>query len=84
MHLWFMANAVGESSETDMCQSRQPIQNTKHSTHRASTLAVVLRKLNASYARGTCDLDKARPQIAALSTEVDSKCCNCLKGNGYG
>jgi septal ring factor EnvC (AmiA/AmiB activator) len=34
-------------------------------------LAVALRKLNASYARRTRDLDKARAQIAALRSEVD-------------
>ncbi|KAI0295630.1 hypothetical protein B0F90DRAFT_1142222 [Multifurca ochricompacta] len=40
-------------------------------THRASALAVALRKLNASYARRTRDLDKARAQIATLRSEVD-------------
>jgi len=35
-------------------------------THRASALAVALRKLNASYARRTRDLDKARAHIAEL------------------
>ena len=40
-------------------------------THRASALAVALRKLNASYARRTRDLDKARAHIAVLRGEVD-------------
>ena len=40
-------------------------------THRASALAVALRKLNASYARRTRDLDKARTHIAVLRGEVD-------------
>jgi hypothetical protein len=40
-------------------------------THRASALAVALRKLNASYARRTRDLDKARAHIARLSSDVD-------------
>ncbi|KAI0262317.1 hypothetical protein BC834DRAFT_1043490 [Gloeopeniophorella convolvens] len=40
-------------------------------THRASALAVALRKLNASYARRTRELDKARTQIAALRGELD-------------
>jgi hypothetical protein len=40
-------------------------------THRASALAVALRKLNASYARRTRDLDKARAHIALLRSEVD-------------
>jgi hypothetical protein len=44
---------------------------TARDTHRASALAVALRKLNASYARRTRDLDKARAQIAALRSEVD-------------
>jgi hypothetical protein len=44
---------------------------TARDTHLASALAVTLRKLNASYARRTRDLDKARAQIAALRTEVD-------------
>ena len=39
-------------------------------THRASALAVALRKLNASYARRTRDLDKARAHIAELRDEV--------------
>lgn len=39
-------------------------------THRASALAVALRKLNASYARRTRDLDKARAHIAVLRNEV--------------
>jgi len=39
--------------------------------HRASALAVALRKLNASYARRTRDLDKARAHIALLRSEVD-------------
>lgn len=39
-------------------------------THRASALAVALRKLNASYARRTRDLDKARAHIAELRREV--------------
>ena len=39
-------------------------------THRASALAVALRKLNASYARRTRDLDKARAHIAELRGEV--------------
>ena len=39
-------------------------------THRASALAVALRKLNASYARRTRDLDKARAHIAVLRDEV--------------
>ena len=39
--------------------------------HRASALAVALRKLNASYARRTRDLDKARAHIAVLRGEVD-------------
>jgi len=40
-------------------------------THRASALAVALRKLNASYARRTCDLDKARANISLLRSEVE-------------
>ncbi|KAH8980504.1 hypothetical protein EDB86DRAFT_557495 [Lactarius hatsudake] len=40
-------------------------------THRASALAVALRKLNASYARRTRDLDKARANINALRSEVE-------------
>ncbi|KAI9433475.1 hypothetical protein H4582DRAFT_1985493 [Lactarius indigo] len=40
-------------------------------THRASALAVALRKLNASYARRTRDLDKARANISALRSEVE-------------
>ena len=44
---------------------------TARDTHRASALAVALRKLNASYARRTRDLDKARSQIAALRGDVD-------------
>ena len=40
-------------------------------THRASALAVALRKLNASYARRTRDLDKARKSISALRSEVE-------------
>ncbi|KAH9957025.1 hypothetical protein BC827DRAFT_728647 [Russula dissimulans] len=40
-------------------------------THRASALAVALRKLNASYARRTRDLDKARAHVATLRSEVD-------------
>ena len=40
-------------------------------THRASALAVALRKLNASYARRTRDLDKARAQIALLRSEIE-------------
>lgn len=40
-------------------------------THRASALAVALRKLNASYARRTRELDKARAHIATLRSEVD-------------
>ena len=40
-------------------------------THRASALAVALRKLNASYARRTRDLDKARAHIAVLRGEVE-------------
>ena len=40
-------------------------------THRASALAVALRKLNASYARRTRDLDKARGNISALRSEVE-------------
>ncbi|KAI9458824.1 hypothetical protein F5148DRAFT_315986 [Russula earlei] len=40
-------------------------------THRASALAVALRKLNASYSRRTRDLDKARSHIAILRSEVD-------------
>jgi hypothetical protein len=40
-------------------------------THRASALAVALRKLNASYARRTRDLDKARANIGALRSEVE-------------
>lgn len=40
-------------------------------THRASALAVALRKLNASYARRTRDLDKARTNINALRSEVE-------------
>jgi hypothetical protein len=44
---------------------------TARDIHRASALAVALRKLNASYARRTRDLDKARAQIAALRSEVD-------------
>jgi hypothetical protein len=39
-------------------------------THRASALAVALRKLNASYARRTRDLDKARAHIAELRDQV--------------
>ena len=39
-------------------------------THRASALAVALRKLNASYARRTRDLDRARAHIAVLRDEV--------------
>ena len=39
-------------------------------THRASALAVALRKFNASYARRTRDLDKARAHIAVLRDEV--------------
>jgi len=40
-------------------------------THRASALAVALRKLNASYARRTRDLDKARANITLLRSEVE-------------
>ena len=40
-------------------------------THRASALAVALRKLNASYARRTRDLDKARAHIAVLRGEAE-------------
>ena len=40
-------------------------------THRASALAVALRKLNASYARRTRDLDKARANITLLRREVE-------------
>ena len=40
-------------------------------THRSSALAVALRKLNASYARRTRDLDKARANINALRSEVE-------------
>ena len=40
-------------------------------THRASALAVALRKLNASYARRTRDLDKARANINARRSEVE-------------
>ena len=40
-------------------------------THRASALAVALRKLNASYARRTRDLDRARAHIAVLRGKVD-------------
>ncbi|KAI9439481.1 hypothetical protein BJY52DRAFT_1322007 [Lactarius psammicola] len=40
-------------------------------THRASALAVALRKLNASYARRTRDLEKARANISALRSEVE-------------
>jgi hypothetical protein len=40
-------------------------------THRASALAVALRKLNASYARRTRDLDKARANISLLRGEVE-------------
>jgi hypothetical protein len=40
-------------------------------THRASALAVALRKLNASYARRTRDLEKARASINALRSEVE-------------
>ncbi|KAH9160567.1 hypothetical protein EDB89DRAFT_2036818 [Lactarius sanguifluus] len=40
-------------------------------THRASALAVALRKLNASYARRTRDLDKARTNINGLRSEVE-------------
>lgn len=39
-------------------------------THRASALAVALRKLNASYARRTRDLDRARAHVAVLRDEV--------------
>ena len=39
-------------------------------THRASALAVALRKLNASYARRTRELDRARAHIAVLRDEV--------------
>jgi hypothetical protein len=44
---------------------------TARDSHRASALAVALRKLNASYARRTRDLDKARAHIAALRSEID-------------
>jgi hypothetical protein len=47
------------------------VHRTQLTTHRASALAVALRKLNASHARRTRDLDKARAQIAALRSEVD-------------
>jgi len=40
-------------------------------THHASALAVALRKLNASYARRTRDLDKARANITLLRSEVE-------------
>ncbi|KAI0245360.1 hypothetical protein BJV78DRAFT_1288069 [Lactifluus subvellereus] len=50
-------------------QRTQP--TTARDTHRASALAVVLRKLNASYACRTGDLDKARALIAALRSEID-------------
>ena len=40
-------------------------------THRSSALAVALRKLNASYARRTRDLDKARANINTLRSEVE-------------
>ncbi|KAI0057624.1 hypothetical protein BV25DRAFT_1357796 [Artomyces pyxidatus] len=40
-------------------------------THRASALAVALRKLNASYARRTRELERARERIAALEGEVE-------------
>ncbi|KAF8264501.1 hypothetical protein EI94DRAFT_464517 [Lactarius quietus] len=40
-------------------------------THRSSALAVALRKLNASYARRTRDLDKARTNINALRSEIE-------------
>jgi hypothetical protein len=42
-----------------------------HDTHHLSALAVALRKLNASYARRTRDLDKARANINALHSEVE-------------
>lgn len=39
--------------------------------HLSSSLAVALRKLNASYAKRTADLKNARARIAALQTELD-------------
>jgi len=50
-------------------------------THRVSALAVALRKLNASYARRTRDLDKARAHIAVLRGEVDEALESC-RGTG--
>ncbi|KAI0047399.1 hypothetical protein FA95DRAFT_1595737 [Auriscalpium vulgare] len=39
--------------------------------HRASALAVALRKLNASYARRTKELERARERIGTLEVEVE-------------
>ena len=39
--------------------------------HLSSTLAVALRKLNASYAKRTSDLKQARTRVATLQTELE-------------